>query len=71
MDYLDNLWVADPTTHTIIYISKELDLMNAKFKISGKDGEPGYRNGNLAKASFNGSQSLVVYDRSAVRIKMN
>jgi hypothetical protein len=50
-------------------LSKEIDTWNAKFKVSGSENIKGRRNGNLEKASFNGPQSLVVYDRNTTRIK--
>ena len=69
VDFLNNIWVADPTLHIIYYISKEKQSWNAKFKIAGNEGAPGRRNGNIVKASFNGPQSLVVFDASFVRQK--
>ena len=62
MDYKRNLWVADRTKHSLIYISKEPDTWNAMFKIAGKEFMKGARNGNIDKATFNKPMSVCVYD---------
>ena len=68
MDYKNNLWVADSMTHTIYYISKEVETWNALFKVSGTEGKPGARNGNIKSATFNAPESLFVHEKSAVSL---
>lgn len=65
VDYRNNLWVADSLKHTIYYISKEKDTWNAHFKVSGSEGFPGYRDGNIKSAAFNASEALYVYEKNA------
>lgn len=64
VDYRRNLWMTDKNMHTVFYISKEVETWNAIFKVTGKDGIPGYRDGNIAKATFNTPSSLCVYDHN-------
>jgi hypothetical protein len=70
-DYRNNLWVVDKQAHTLFYISKEQETWNAIFKVSGKDGVPGMRNGNIAIASFNTPSSLAIYDKNLTKILMS
>jgi hypothetical protein len=65
-DLIKTLWVVDPTLHTLYYISK---TNNAMYKVAGKDGINGYRDGNLAKALFNEPSSLNVFYHDPVRVK--
>ena len=71
VDYLGNLWFTDQSLHEVLYISKEQDEFNAIFKIAGKphkEGESTYRNGNLAKATFNKPSSIAIYNRNYTKI---
>ena len=47
VDYRNNLWVADKRSHSIYYISKEIETWNAIFKVAGKEGVSGARDGNI------------------------
>lgn len=69
MDYRNNLWVADRRSHTIYYISKEVDTWNAIFKVAGSEGNPGARDGNIQSSTFNSPESLFVYQKSAIKLK--
>lgn len=62
VDWLDNLWMVSKDRHTVFYISKEKETWNAIFKVAGKEGVAGQRNGNIAKATFNQPESLCVYN---------
>jgi hypothetical protein len=68
VDYRRNLWIADKTKNSILYISKETATWNAMFKIAGKEFQPGYRDGNIDKAVFNNPTSICVYDRNITKI---
>jgi len=70
VDYKNNLWVADAKSHYIYYISKEMEDWNAIFLVAGKQGQMGMRDGNIAKATFNNPQSLVVYDYNTTAVKL-
>jgi hypothetical protein len=69
---MGNLWITDQLDSTVSYISKETESFNAFFKVAGKElrkGESTYRNGNLAKATFNKPSSVAIYDRNETRIE--
>lgn len=68
VDYRNNLWVADSLKHTIYYISKEKDTWNAHFKVSGTEGKPGKRDGNIKSATFNATEALYVYEKNALSL---
>lgn len=67
-DYRENLWVVDKNLHSLLYISREPATFNAIFKVAGKEGSPGSRNGNIAKATFNKPSSLAIYDKNLTKI---
>jgi hypothetical protein len=71
IDWKYNLWVADKTNHTIFYISKEKETWNAIFKVAGVENVAGARDGNIAKATFNGPQSLCVYNYNHTAVKFD
>lgn len=68
VDYNGNLWIADSTKSSIMYISKELPTWNAIFKISGIEKTFSYRDGNIDKAVFNKPTSVCVYDQNNTKI---
>lgn len=69
MDHKNNLWVADAQKHYIYYISKEKETWNAIFKVSGTEGSPGSRDGNIKSAVFNTPRSLFAYSRDLIKIE--
>ena len=70
VDYRRNLWVADKTKSSIIYLSKEPATWNAMFKVTGREFITGMRNGNIDKATFNHPHSVCVYDRNLTKIAL-
>lgn len=63
--------MADIAKHSIFYISKEPESWNALFKVAGVEGEPGMRDGNIAKVKFNRPQSVAVYNYNHTAVKFD
>ena len=70
VDYRNNLWVADKSKSSILYLSKEQLTWNAMFKVTGREFITGMRNGNIDKATFNHPHSICVYDRNLTKIAL-
>lgn len=67
IDYRGNLWVVDSNMHSVYYISKETDTLNAIFKVSGLEYKTGAQNGNIAMGTFNSPVSIYIYDNNPNR----